>query len=239
MLTYEPGDSLAHRLDPRAKLVFQAGVATAAFAGTSLPWLVGSFVIGLGCLLAARLSLWRALYAYRHLLAVLALGPLVAGFVFGPPWIRLGPALDSLQSVARVVPLLFVAAAFVHSTPVRGTRAALQRTIPGRPGQLLGVGVALTARFVPVVRGDVARVREAIRARGGETRSVRGRVRRTATLALVRSLRRADRLSVALRARCFAYNPTLPALRFRRLDYLVLVASVALLAGGLVRLVVR
>jgi biotin transport system permease protein len=44
----------------------------------------------------------------------------------------------------------------------------------------------------------------------------------------VRSLARADRLSLALRARCFAYNPTLPALRFSRLDYPVLALSVGL-----------
>lgn len=230
MLSYAPGDSVAHRLDPRSKLAFQVGFAIAAFAAPNLWWLAGVFALAGGCLLAARLSPLRALRAYWFVLVVLGLGPLVGGLALGPPWFRVEGALTSLRSVARVVPVLFVSAAFVHSTPVRDTRAAIQHTVPGRFGQLLGVGVALTFRFVPVVRSDVARIREAIRARGGETRSLRDRASRIATLSLVRSIRRADRLSVALRARCFAYNPTLPALQFSRLDYSVLASSLALAA---------
>jgi len=233
MLSYVPGDSVAHRLDPRSKLAFQVGFAIAAFAASSPRWLAGVFALAGGCLLAARLSPLRALRAYWFVLVVLGFGPLVGGLVLGPPWFRLEGALTSLRSVARVVPVLFVSAAFVHSTPVRDTRAAIQHTVPGRFGQLLGIGVALTFRFVPVVRSDVFRIREAIRARGGETRSLRDRASRIATLSLVRSIRRADRLSVALRARCFAYNPTLPSLCFSRLDYPVLAGSLALVAVSL------
>jgi biotin transport system permease protein len=43
-----------------------------------------------------------------------------------------------------------------------------------------------------------------------------------------RTLARADRLALALRARCFAWNPTLPPLRFRRRDSLVVALALAL-----------
>jgi biotin transport system permease protein len=228
MLTYEPGDSVVHRLDPRSKLAFQFGFAIAVFASPSLSWLVGLTVLALVAVAAARLSPIRALRAYWVILLVLSFGPVIGGLTLGPPWFRVDRALASLRTIVRLVPILLVSAAFIRATPVRETRAAIQRTVPGRFGQLLGVGVALTFRFVPVVRGDVERIREAVAARGGDARSLRDRATRIATLSVVRSLARADRLSLALRARCFAYNPTLPALRFSRLDYPVLALSVGL-----------
>jgi biotin transport system permease protein len=233
MLTYTPGETLAHRLDPRAKIAFQIGFAIAALAASSVLHLLTVFAVAVGCLFAARLSPVRALRAYRLVLLFLALGPVLGGLALGPPWFRVDGALTSLRSVVRIVPVLLVSAAFVHTTPVRGTRAAIQHTIPGRFGQLLGVGVALTFRFVPVVRADVSRIREAIAARGGQRRSARDRATRLATLSLVRAVGRADSLSVALRARCFAYNPTLPALRFSRIDYLVVGAALLLTLSAL------
>ena len=228
MLTYEPGATVVHRLDPRTKLAFQFGFAIAVFASPSLSWLAGLTVLALVGVLAARLSPIRALRAYWVVLFVLSLGPVIGGITLGPPWFRVDRALDSLTTIVRLVPILLVSAAFIHATPVRDTRAAIQRTIPGRFGQLLGVGVALTFRFVPVLRADVERIREAVWARGGQSRSLRDRASRIASLSVVRAFARADRLSLALRARCFAYNPTLPALAFSRLDYPVLALSALL-----------
>jgi len=107
----------------------------------------------------------------------------------------------------RVLLILLVSAAYVRSTPVRDSRAAIQRTIPGKPGQLLGIGVALVFRFLPVLQGDLRTIREAMAA---ETRNRTGAVDRASTigiLGLTRAFDRADRLSLALQARCFAWNP--------------------------------
>jgi biotin transport system permease protein len=120
---------------------------------------------------------------------------------------------------------------------VRETRAAIQRHIPGKAGQLLGVGVGLVFRFFPVLLRDVRRVRLALRARGGDSLSTRERIQRISLLTLQRALSRAETLSLALRARCFSWNPTLPALRFTRLDVPVLVAGVILVGVGVRALV--
>lgn len=229
MIAYGPGASLAHRLDPRSKLAFQVGFAIAAVFHATPRGIAASFAVALGALAAARLSPLRALRAYRVVLVVLALGPLLAGVTLAEPWFRVAPALDSLLSVLRIVPILLVSAAFVHTTPTREVRAAIQWTVPGRAGRLLGVGVGLTVRLLPVVRGDVATVRSAIAARGGEVRRVDERAGRIAELSVRRALDRADALALALRARCFAYNPTLPPLRFRAIDLPVL--ATALLLG--------
>lgn len=233
MITYEPGETLAHRLDPRSKLAFQFGFAIAAVAVATPRGLATTFALALVALAAAGLSPLRALRAYWFVLAVLALGPILAGLTPGPPWFRAAPAVDSLQSVLRIVPILLVSAAFVRSTPVRDVRAAIQRTVPGRPGRLLGVGVGLTIRFVPVLRADVATVRDAVAARAGDARPVHRRAGHVAVLSVRRALARADALSLALRARCFAYNPTLPTLRFRAIDLPVIGLSVALAVSPL------
>ncbi|MFT4947137.1 MAG: biotin transport system permease protein [Natronomonas sp.] len=221
MLAYNPGDSVIHRLDPRSKLLFQFGFAIAAFVGPSVPRLLGLFVLGAVAVRTAGLPVLQALWSYRVVLAVLVIAPLIAGTTAGAPWFRVARAAESGLSVARVVPILLVSAAYIHATPVRETRSAIQRTIPGRAGQLIGTGVALTVRYVPVLRGDVREVRDALAVRGGDQRPFYKRAGRTVALSLRRAFDRSDRLAVALEARCFAWNPTLPQLQFSRADYLV------------------
>ncbi|TQQ81990.1 energy-coupling factor transporter transmembrane component T family protein [Halonotius roseus] len=236
MLTYTPGSTLVHRLDPRTKLAVQFAFALVAFTASTAPQLIGLFVVGFGALRLAQLSVRAVLRAYWVVILILALGPVLAAVTLGPPWFRLEPALVSLRSVARIIPILFVSAAYIDTTPIRETRAAIQRTIPGRAGQLLGVGVALTFRYVPVLRADLRAVRDAVRARNGDTRSVWERSQRLTVLLVDRALRRSDQLAVALQARCFAWNPTLPRLHFSRLDIPVWLLSIAFVAVAVVDL---
>ncbi len=228
MLRYTPGESLAHRLDPRSKLAFQFGFAIAAVAVIRIEWTLAMLILGTLSLWAAGLSVRGALRGYWIVLATLAIVPVIAGITLSYPFFDPARALGSAQAISRVVPVLLVSAAFVYSTPVRETRAAIQRTVPGKPGQLLGVAVSLTVRFIPLVRRDVLQVREAITARGGDSRSVRDRAGRIAVLSTARALSRSERLSLALQARCFAWNPTLPKLRFRVVDYVVTLFALVL-----------
>jgi biotin transport system permease protein len=222
MLRYRPGETFVHGLDPRAKLCFQFGLAIAAAANPTPAWVLGLTLVGGLTLAAGRVSPLSVVRSYRALLVVLALGPLFGGVALGPPWFRVGPAVDSLWAVGRVVPVLLVSAVYVWTTPIRETRAAIQWLVPGRVGRLFGVGVSLVFRLLPAIRGDVARVREAMTVRLGSERSVFDRARRLGVRGLQQSFLRADRLSLALRARCFAWNPTLPDLRLSLADYVVI-----------------
>jgi len=235
MLRYEPGGTVAHGLDPRAKLAVQFGVAVAAFA---YPTPAGLAVVGAvttAALAAGRTSPLRVLRTYWVVFAFLAFGPVLGGLVPGPPWFRVDGAVESMRAVVRVVPVVFVAAVYVRTTPVGETRAAVQRLVPGRLGRLFGIGAGLVFRFFPVVLDDLRRVLTAVRARGGESRPLRDRVRRVLVRGSVRTLARADRLSLALRARCFAWNPTPPPLEFRRRDCLVAAAGASLACSPLLR----
>jgi biotin transport system permease protein len=225
---YRPDDSLAHSLDPRAKLAAQAAFVAAAFAHTTPIGLAALTVVAVGVARAARLSVRRTLVAYRAFLPFLLAGPLLEAVTVGAPWVRPADAVAPALASYRVVLVFVVAGAYVRSTPVRETRAAIQHTVPGRVGTLTGVGVGLVFRFLPVLRDDLRLTRDAVRVRAGDSRRLHDRMRVVATVGLRRAFARADRLAFALRARCFAWNPTLPALTFGRRDYLVLVASGAL-----------
>ena len=230
-LSYVPSDSPAHRLDPRSKLLVQVGFAAAAYAYTTPRGLAVLTLVAGGCLWAAGGGA-RDLWGYRFALPVLLVAPIVAGATLGDPWFRVGRAGDTALASYRVAVVLVVAAAYVRSTPVRDSRAAIRRVVPGRAGVFLGVGVALVFRFLPLVRRDLLAARTAIRARGGGERPVRERIRLVATAGLSRAFARADRLGIALSARCFAWNPTLPRLAFGRADAPALALGSGLLAAA-------
>jgi biotin transport system permease protein len=235
MLSYTPGDSLAHRLDPRTKLLAQAAFAAAAFVYTTPLGLAAFTVVAVAFLAAGRLSPVRAIRGYLPALPFLAAGPLVSVVeirlwaVGVDPASAVGPLLASY----RVLLVLAVSAVYLHTTPVRESRAAIQRLVPGRPGRLLGVGVALVFRFLPLLRSDLRRIRNASAVRLGGEQGLRARMEVVASAGIRRALGRADRLALALRARCFAWNPTLPELRFERAD-----AAGLFVAAGLVAVAV-
>jgi biotin transport system permease protein len=234
VLTYEPGRTVVHRLDPRSKLTFQVGFAATAFAHPTSSWLAGLTLLVLVVVILTRTPPFRTLWALRLPLFLLAVGALLQGVRPGPPWFSVAAARPPALAGYRVGLVLLVSAAYVRTTPIRETRAAIQRTIPGRPGQFLGVGVALVARFLPVLRADFERAREAMQARLGSRRRLDERMRIVAVGGLRRALGRADRLALALRARVFSWNPTLPPLSFRARDYALVVAAMVLAASAAV-----
>jgi len=234
MITYEHDTTPLHRLDPRSKLLAQVGFAIAALVHGS-PLALGVLTaLAVGTLVAAQLPPWRVLRTYWLVLVVLATAPFFASLTLGPPWIAPAQGVGSVIAGYQVVLVLFVSAAYVRTTPVRETRAAIQRHAPGRLGQLLGVGVALVFRVFPVLVADLRRAHVAVRSRSGEGVARTELLWRLALAGLRRGFERAETLSLALRARCFAWNPTLPRLRFTWRDYPLLVAAVALAVSPLV-----
>lgn len=228
MLSYEPGDTLAHRLDPRTKLLVQVGFVAAAFAHTTPRGLALLTPLAVALLLVAGLSPLRVAWAYRYALPILVVAPLVAGVTVSPVGLRLQPVLETGLASYRVFLVLLVSGFYVATTSARASRAAVQRTVPGKVGQFLGLGVGLVFRFLPVFRRDLFRSRDAMRARLGDERPVREQMQLVAVSGLNRAFRRADTLGLAMRARCLSWNPTLPPLQFTRLDLVGVGFAVAL-----------
>jgi biotin transport system permease protein len=234
MFEYSPGRTVVHQLDPRTKLLVQVGFATAAFAYTTPRGLAVLTALTLLAMVAADVDPRAALWSYRFVFPFLLLGPLVAAATLGPPWLHPSDAVVPVLASYRVVLVLLVSAVYVRTTSTRESQAAIQAVLPGRVGRILGVGVGLVFRFLPVLRRDLLTIREAMQARLGGERPLHERIRRLTTTGLTRVFGRADRLALALQARCLSWNPTLPALRFSRLDVLpLLLGAGLLLASGL------
>ncbi|ESP88803.1 cobalt transport protein, partial [Candidatus Halobonum tyrrellensis G22] len=141
MLGYAPGDSLGHRLDPRGKLLFQAGVAAAGFAHATPRGLAVLTVVAGVALACCRLSPVAALGEVRLALPLLVAGPLVETVRLGAPWVAPAAALPPALASYRTLLLLALAVAYVRTTPVRESEAAVAWLVPGRAGRTLGVGV--------------------------------------------------------------------------------------------------
>ncbi|WP_254536412.1 energy-coupling factor transporter transmembrane component T family protein [Halomarina litorea] len=233
-LTYVPGDAYAHRLDPRTKLAVQAAFAVAAVAHTT-PWGLAVLTLpALGAVRAAGGSVARTLWAYRAAVPFLVAAPLVEGFTWGGAWFVPADALSPALAGWRALLLLLVGGAYVRSTPIRESRAAIQWLLPGRVGVVCGAGIGFLMRFLPVLRRDLATIRSSMHARLAAERSLLDRIRLVGVTGLRRVFRRADGVSLALRARCFAWNPTLPRLSAGRQDVPALALAIALVAWGMV-----
>lgn len=228
MLKFQPGNTIVHKLDPRSKLAFQGGFAIAAFAHTTPQGLLALTAVTIGVVSASRLSPLGIILDLRYALPVLVAAPLLEGLTVGWPYFSLTEASFPALASYRVLLILFVSAAYVHSTPVRDSRTAIQKVIPGKPGQFLGIGVAIVFRFLPLLMADLKRARDAVRARLGENRPLHYQMRIIATTGLRRAFSRSDALTLALKARCFSWNPTLPNLIFGPKDVPVLLFALGL-----------
>lgn len=233
-LSYVPGDSPVHGLDARTKLLVQFVVALLAFTWThehSLSVVWGIVAIGV---LGGRLRLRPLLTGYSLPFALLAIGILVRTLTIGSPWVDVPAGLAALDHSLHVAAMLVASAVYVRTTPVSETQAAIERLIPGRPGLLLAAGTSFVLRFLPVLLDDIRTARTAQWARLGDTRSLRERMQTVAIAGLNRAFGRADRFSLALKARCFAWNPTPPRMGFTARDWTVSIAALAILGLALV-----
>lgn len=234
MLQYTPGTGFAYSLDPRTKLAFQVAFVLATVGHADRLGLLVLTAIAVGTLWVADLSIGRALVAYRFPLALVALGPLISGVTLEEPWFDTAGAIGSAVAGYQVVLALFVAGAYIHTTPVRETRAAIQWLVPGRLGVFLGAGMAMLFRLFPLLRADLRTIRDAQVTRLGDQQGWIRQAGRLGQTGLTRAFDRADRLSLALRARCFAWNPTLPPLTLSRPDWPVLALALFLLASMMI-----
>ncbi|MEV6669143.1 energy-coupling factor transporter transmembrane component T [Streptomyces sp. NPDC051162] len=184
--------SPVHALPAGVKLLVLFAAGTALFFVTSTA-VLGAAVVGVGlCYALARVP-WRT--AGRQLLTVLPF----AVSVVAVQWLFTGWETAVLVG-QRIVVLVMLANLVTLTTRTSAMIAAIEAALrPLKPlgirPERVGLVVAMTIRFIPVIKEQADQVRAAQRARGVE--------RSTAFLAplLVKTLRLADGLGEALDAR--------------------------------------
>jgi energy-coupling factor transporter transmembrane protein EcfT len=231
--SFQPGTSLLHRLDVRFKLLFLILISLISlgggFAGLGiLSGLVTALIIH------SRLPLKSAFKEVRFFLFFLLL-ILVARMLTTP-----GTAIIEIKSIAisraglmsgvlicwRLVIIALLGFLFVLTTPSSEIKAAVEWFLnPAAfiPGKRIATMMGLIARFIPVILNQAKETAEAQRARCVEyRRNPLYRLMRLGVPLIRRTFEQADRLIIAMEARCYSENRTDPALSAARIDWIAL-----------------
>lgn len=194
MLTlYRPGGSLLHRVPVGAKVLVLAASTTVLLLQGSLVVLAAALVVVVALWVLAGVPLRELARTARPLLWLLVVLGVLQVMVLG--WVA------AAGVVLRLVVLVLLASLVTLTTRTSDLVAALERAVRplamlGLRPERLGFVVAMTLRFVPLIRDRADQLREAQRARGVE------RAGTTLLLPLVvEVLRTADGVAEALEAR--------------------------------------
>lgn len=235
---YAPGDTLAHRTDPRAKVVLLALATVASFAssaplGLALAW--AGLVVALAVSETPVTALLGGLRPAAVVLAVAAVSNAVV--LVGEPGLSADGLSRSALAVSRIALVVGFALSFSSTTPPPAIADALAELMAplrrvGVPVGSVAMSASIALRFIPLSVAEVERIRCAQRARGARL-DEGGALRRLASWSqvlvplLVSLFHRADELAAAMSDRCFTGEQTALAGPLARRDALVLLAGVA------------
>lgn len=189
---YHDARTPVHTVPAGAKLLVLAVAGTALFFVNSIAWLAVALAVVLGLYALARIPFrmtGRQLLTLTPVLLLIMLAQLL--FVGRDSAITVGLRLLTLILLANLVTLTTRTAAMID-TIERALRPL--KPLGVRP-ERVGLLVAMTIRFVPVIREQAELVRAAQRARGIERSTV------FLVPLLIRTLRMADGVGEALDAR--------------------------------------
>jgi energy-coupling factor transporter transmembrane protein EcfT len=213
---FRPGTSLLHRLDVRFKLLFLILISFMSLSGDFLR-------LGLlSCLLTvlivnSRLPLKSGLRGMRFffILLLLVMGARMV-ITPGDPIIEIKffsitrqGTLSGVLICWRLTIIVLLGFAFVFSL----------KSFAFIPGKRIATMMGLTTRFIPVILNQANETAAAQRAR-------LYRLIRLGIPLIRRTFERADRLAIAMEARCYSENRTDPELCAARTDWIALVVMI-------------
>lgn len=243
VFSFQPGTSLLHRLDARFKIGFLILISITSLAGgfAGLGVLTGLLT---ALALHSRLPLKSGIKELRFFLLLLLLilgarmlttpgAPLIqiASFAITRPGL-----IDGTLICWRLIVIALAGFLFVFATPTSEIKAAVQwflKPFGFIPANRIATMMGLIARFLPVIFNQARETVEAQRARCAENRrNPLVRLIRIGIPLIRRTFVQADKMVVAMEARCYAENRTDPRLSAKRADWLAL--GVMLIIGGAV-----
>jgi len=130
----------------------------------------------------------------------------------------------------RLIIVVFLGVLFTATTRTHEVKAGIEwvlKPVPLIPGKRIATMIGLLIRFVPVILHQAGETADAQRARGIENRKnpLYRMVKLTVPL-LRRTLQDADKLAMAMEARCYSETRTDPHLTATRNDWVVLSAVI-------------
>jgi energy-coupling factor transporter transmembrane protein EcfT len=221
IMEYLPGDSTAHRLDPRLKLAAMAVISVSSLNAGWPGLTLLSLMIAAGLVLLRvppRVLIANCTYLLFLLVLIIAARAI---FTPGNVLFRAGPVAATREGIVdgifvswRLACIFGLGALLVMSTRVASLTAAAAwflRPVPWLNEQRAATMLGLVVRFVPVIFFQGAQTMDAHRARLGDARrNPAVRLILVVTPMLRRIFLNAERLAVAMAARCYSDNRTTP-----------------------------
>lgn len=246
-----PGDSLAHRLDPRTKIgIVLIFIVVLFMAQGVVPWIVLTAFTILASV-ASQTPPQMILRGLKPVAFIIILTVSLNMFMTrGAPLFRIGPLVATREGLAfgalmgfRIVLLIaFSSLLTVTTSPIALTDGLEALLKPfsriGVPAHELAMMMSIALRFIPTLLEEADKIMKAQMARGAdfETGNFLQRARSLVPLLVplfVSAFRRADELAMAMEARCYRGGQgrtRLKQLKAVRRDYLALAATLLVAA---------
>ncbi len=250
---YFPGDTPAHRLDARTKLILVVVYIVALFQAVSWSGYALVLLVTLVCMRVAKIRPATMFKGVKPMLFIIVLTALLTIFYTSgtpvlPGWIitREGIA-RAVQMVLRIVLLISGTFLLTYTTsPIALTDGLEKLLSPLKklrvPVHEMTIMMSMALRFIPTLIEETDKIMSAQRARGAdfETGSLVRRAKALLPLLVplfVSAFRRADELAIAMESRCYhggEGRTRMKQLVWHRRDTLALVFMLLVLAAVIV-----
>ena len=218
---YFPGDSLLHRMDPRAKIIATMIFIIAIFFADSLVTysIVAAFTFG--CLGLSRLPVRLVWLSIKPLWIIIVFTLDIHVFttpgeyLFTYGWLHIsreGLNLGGLMAGRLIFLIVFSSLLTYTTSPIRLTDGIERLLNPwkrfGVPAHELAMMMTIALRFIPTLLEETDRIMKAQESRGADftTGSLVKRAKNMLPLLVplfISAFRRADELAVAMESRCY------------------------------------
>ncbi len=245
-----PGDTIAHRLDPRTKLLMVTLYIVALFQAKG--WLSYGILtlVTFSCMRVSHISLKNIFKGLKPMIFIISLTALLNifytdGTPIVPGWIITWEGIArAIQMVLRIVLLITGTFLLTYTTSPIALTDGLEILLgPLKKLKLpiheMTIMMSMALRFIPTLIEETDKIMSAQKARGAdfETGSLIDRAKALLPVLVplfVSAFRRADELAIAMESRC--YHGGEGRTRMKQLvmagrDYLALALAVLLLAG--------
>ena len=245
-----PGDTIAHRLDPRTKLLLVVLFIVALFQAKG--WVAyGILTLTVAvCMTVSHISARNIFKGLKPMIFILALTGVLNIFYTGgtpilPGWIITWEGIArAIQMVLRIVLLITGTFLLTYTTsPIALTDGLELLLNPLKklrfPVHEMTIMMSMALRFIPTLIEETDKIMSAQKARGAdfETGSLMDRAKALLPVLVplfVSAFRRADELAVAMESRCYhggEGRTRMKQLIFQGRDYIALALGILLLAG--------
>ena len=253
---YFPGNTVAHKLDPRTKILLVVLYIVALFCAKSLLTYGLTALCQAVCVRISRVGVKQLMRGLKPVLVIIIFTGILNLF-FTPgdryifEWGFLHVSDTGLRSavfmVLRIMLLIMGTFLMTYTTSPISLTDGLERLLNGLkklhvPVHELAMMMSIALRFIPTLIEEMDKIMSAQKARGADFESGNLIQKAKALIPIlvplfISAFRRADELATAMECRCYhggEGRTKLHVLKYQRRDYIALTAGVLVVAAVLV-----